>query len=215
MSAATQHVSRILVIDDTKTDRDLFKYLLTQSGFYVETAADGEEALAALKKGEFDLALCDYLMPNMDGLEFLLKMRQDSRLSHVIVIIITSDETEETKVKLLKAGANDFIHKGVSKNEVVARIRVHLDAQNAQVNRKILEVAGEMANSINQPLSVLVAALDVLKEMVQSLSAGQKEEFMEALKTINKQADSMIVTSENLKRLALDTRKHYKVDKKA
>ncbi len=214
MSAAqSKSLNRILVVDDTKTDRDLFKYLLTQAGFVVETAADGQEALAALKKNDFDLALCDYLMPNMDGYDFLLQVRKDSKLSHVIVIIITSDETEETKVKLLKAGANDFIHKGVSKNEVVGRIRVHLDAQTAQVHRKVLEVAGEMANSINQPLSVMVAALDVLKDKVQTLSAGQKSEFLEVLKTIDKQADAMMVTSENLKKLALDNRKHYKIEK--
>jgi DNA-binding response OmpR family regulator len=213
-SAKVGKPGRILVIDDSKADRDLFKYSLMQDGFLVETACDGREALAMFTKEDYDLALCDYYMPNMDGYQFLTELRKESKWAHVIVIIVTSDESEETKMKLLKAGVNDFIHKGTSHAEIVARIRVHLDVQSAHGNRKILELAGEMADQINQPLSVMVAALDVLREKVQTeLPAGQKTEYLEALVAINKQADSMIRVAENLKKLGMDTRKHYRIEK--
>ena len=74
----------------------------------------------------------------MDGYEFLQKVRQEPRFAHVIVIIITSDESDETKAKLLRGGANDFVHKGDSHDEIIACIRVHLSAQAAQADRKVL-----------------------------------------------------------------------------
>lgn len=213
-SAKGSKPGRILIIDDSKTDRDLFKYSLSQDGFSVETATDGREALAMFAREDFDLALCDYYMPNMDGYQFLTELRKEPKWAHVIVIIVTSDESEETKMKLLKAGVNDFIHKGTSHAEILARIRVHLDVQAAHSNRKILEMAGVMADDINQPLSVMIAAIDVLKEKVQTeLTAGQRTEYLEALVAINKQADIMIKVAEKLKQLGMDTRKHYKFEK--
>ena len=206
-------MEHILVVDDTKSDRNLFKFLLSRCGFHVETAADGFEALELMQRKDFDLVLCDYLMPNLDGYEFLRKVRQEPEFSHVIVIIITSDESDETKAKLLKAGANDFVHKGDSHDEIVARIRVHLSANAAQADRKVLEVICELADQINQPLSTLISTLDVLKEKVQSeLSTSQKEDFSLLLNTVHKEADTMMVISEGLKKLIVDAHLHSKFD---
>jgi len=206
-------MERILVVDDTKSDRNLFKLLLTRSGFLVETASDGNEALEILKNKDFDLVLCDYLMPNLNGYEFLMRVRQEPKFSHVIVIIITSDESDETKTRLLKAGANDFVHKGDSHDEIVARIRVHLNANAAQADRKVLEVVCGLADSINQPLSALSSALDILKEKVETdLTASQKEDFLLFLNTVNKEAQEIMLISKDFKKLIVDAHLHSKFD---
>lgn len=199
--------NRVLVVDDTQLDRNLFKYVLTRNGFTVEVAMDGAQALDVLSKQDFDLVLCDYQMPNVDGYEFLTRARQNPKLAHIIIIIITSDESDETKQKLLRGGANDFVHKGDGPDEILARIRVHLSAQAGQSHRKGLELACELADNISQPLSVLVATLDVLKEKVETeIPADQKAEFLEMLGIIDKEADAMIGIAEDLKRLSVDTR---------
>ena len=207
----TQVLPRILIVDDTKTDRDLFKYLLKGSGFDVEVAADGIQALELMEKIDFDLVLCDYLMPNLDGYGFLLKVRRNPKFSHVIVISITSDESDDTKTKLLNAGVNDFVRKGDSHDEIIARMRVHLNAQAALADLKVLEMACALTDRINQPLSVFIAALDLLKEKIRTeLPEANQQDFHELLKTLDKEADSMIAISEGLKKLSMDTNKRYK-----
>jgi len=197
----------ILLVDDTKTDRDLFKFLLGRNGFIVKTAADGFEALELLNSNDFDLVLCDYLMPKMDGYEFLRKIRQEPKFSHVIVIIITSDESDEIKAKLLKGGANDFVHKGDSPAEIMARIKVHLNAQAANTDRKVLEVACDLADKISQPLSSILALLDELKEKAQKeLPESQRQVFLGLLNNINKEADAMSSISQHLKELKINAR---------
>lgn len=206
---------RILVVDDTKTDRDLFKFFISQAGYEVDVAGNGEEALQLLAKKEFDLALCDYQMPTMDGLEFLTKLRTNEAYNHLVVIIITSDESEATKVKLLKAGANDFIHKGCSANEILARIKTHLDAQAGYFNRQILSMAGKLASELNEPLGVMVAALDVLKLKVQQdIASNKKSEYETVLTALNKEAEAMMRITEHLRKLGMDTTKVYKTEKR-
>ena len=205
----SEEKQRILVVDDTKSDRDLFKYLLDRSGFEVEVASGGVQAIVMLEEKDFDLVLCDYLMPSPDGYEFLRKVRQDARLSHMIIIIITSDESDETKAKLLGGGANDFVRKGDSHDEIVARIRVHLNAQAAKADRKVLEITCELADKISQPLSVLIAGLDLLDEKIKTeLRDDQKKDFQGLVGTVNKEADALIVITQELKTICMKAHKH-------
>jgi len=204
----TRGAYRILFVDDARSDRDLFKFLLGRGGFIVETATDGVKALELLEqRQDFDLVLCDYLMPNMNGYEFLQKVRQDPKFSHVIVIMITSDESVETKIKLLKSGANDFVHKGDSHDEIIARLKVHLNAYTAKADRKILEVASELANKINHPLVDLLRTLELLKKKVLTeLPEDQQDSFLELLGSVNQQTHAITAISEDLKKIIVGAR---------
>ena len=205
---------KVLVLDDTKIDRDLFKLMLEKKGYSVETASNGQEALTMFEKQEFDLVLCDYLMPVMDGHDFLLKIREKTAFNDLIVIMMTSDETQETKVKLLKAGANDFIHKGASNDEVMARVRAHLNANETSAAKAVLKIAGGLANEINQPLIVMTTALELLKEKLdKGLSAKKKEQLLAILKTVESQVERMESLTESIHRLGMDPTKHYRLEK--
>lgn len=216
MSAVNQNPNyKILIVDDSKPDRDLFSHFVKQVGYKFDTASNAAEALSKMTQTEFDLILCDYFMPNMTGYELLVKIRENPKFGHVIVIIVTSDESEDTKIKLLKAGANDFVHKGVSNIEIMARIKTHLKAKEVSSSKAVLETAGKFANDINQPLSVMMAALDLLKDKVETdVITDRKNEFLVIVKNVNEQIDAMSELVNNIKKLDLDVRKHYKFEVK-
>ena len=205
---------KILVVDDTKIDRDLYVAMLKQVGFSVDTAANGEEAIAMLEKQKCDLILCDYSMPVLDGLGFLRKVRQIYALSHLVVIIVTSDETQESKVVLLKAGANDFIHKGASADEFMARVRTHLEASEISWAKAVLKTAGGLVNEISQPLSAMAMAIVLLKENIEKdVSASKREQMSAVLQTLSLQVDRLTTLTNNIRKLGMDPSTHQRVEK--
>ena len=145
---------------------------------------------------------------------FLIKLREKTTLHHLIVIVVTSDETQETKIKLLKAGANDFIHKGASKDEIMARVRAHLNAKEISAAKAVLKIAGGLANEIHQPLMVMTTAVELLKEkMEKDLSAQKKEQLLAILRTVESQVERMGSLTESIHRLGMDPTKHYRLEK--
>ena len=122
-SSATEIKANILVVDDEPQITRVLKTSLSSQGYGIRTAADGEEALQMLKDWSPDLIVTDLRMPNMDGLELCRRVRTESR----IPIIVLSVKGEETiKVEALDAGADDYVTKPFSMNELVARIRAAL-----------------------------------------------------------------------------------------
>ena len=125
----SKKVIKILVIDDSATDRDMMKMFLAKEGYDVVAVSSAQEGLIRMAQEHFDLTLCDYNMPVMDGEAFIERVRQDSVLKGAVVIIITSDQDKAIKVRLLKRGANDFIHKGAAREEILARMEAHINAK--------------------------------------------------------------------------------------
>ena len=81
---------KILVVDDEELNRILLTTSLQESGYAVETAEDGQQALQLLRSGEFDAVLLDLIMPRMDGYQTLAEMRSDAALRRIPVIVISS-----------------------------------------------------------------------------------------------------------------------------
>jgi two-component system, OmpR family, KDP operon response regulator KdpE len=113
----------ILVVDDEPQITRVLKTTLSSHGYGVRAAGDGQEALNEMKNWPPDLIITDLRMPTMDGLELCRRVRKDSR----IPIIVLSVKGEETiKVEALDAGADDYITKPFSVNELLARVRATL-----------------------------------------------------------------------------------------
>jgi two-component system KDP operon response regulator KdpE len=122
-SSDTEIKANILVVDDEPQITRVLKTSLSSQGYGIRTAADGEEALQTMREWAPDLIVTDLRMPNMDGLELCRRVRTQSR----IPIIVLSVKGEETiKVEALDAGADDYVTKPFSMNELVARIRAAL-----------------------------------------------------------------------------------------
>jgi len=101
----------ILVVDDSITSRMLIKDILESSGFSVKTASDGIDAITVLKTEKFDLVVSDVEMPRMDGFELTLKIRNDSTLRNLPVILITALAKQEDRERGIDSGANAYIVK--------------------------------------------------------------------------------------------------------
>jgi two-component system KDP operon response regulator KdpE len=115
--------SNILVVDDEPQITRVLKTTLSGHGYGVRTAADGEEALQIMKDWSPDLIMTDLRMPNMDGLELCRRVRAQSRTP---IIVLSVKGEEAIKVEALDAGADDYITKPFSVNELLARIRATL-----------------------------------------------------------------------------------------
>ena len=113
----------ILVVDDEAQITRVLKTTLSAQGYGIRTAPDGMQALLEMKSWPPDLVITDLRMPNMDGLELCRQIRKQSR----IPIIVLSVKGEETiKVEALDAGADDYVMKPFSVNELLARVRAAL-----------------------------------------------------------------------------------------
>lgn len=115
---------RILIIDDDTFICDILKKQLNGSKYEVETAFSGKSGMEALRSGKFDLVLCDYRLPDTDGLELLQKIKAVSQST--IVIIITAYADVRQAVKLMKMGADDYITKPLQHEEILSLIKTKL-----------------------------------------------------------------------------------------
>ena len=114
---------RILIADDEADLREPLGYALRQQGFEVGFAADGESALEQARTGEFDLLVCDVLMPGMLGTDVCRILRSESDLP---IILLTAKDAELDRVLGLELGADDYVTKPFSSPELVSRIRALL-----------------------------------------------------------------------------------------
>ncbi len=100
------------MVDDSATVREVERKLLTNHGYNVTTAVDGLDAWNIVREKYFDLIVTDIDMPNMDGIEFLLQVREDHTLQGIPVIIVSYKDREEDRLKGLNAGADYYLTKG-------------------------------------------------------------------------------------------------------
>jgi len=112
--------ARILVVDDEREIRRCLELSLEEKGYTVLAAESGEKALDLLKQSPADVAIVDLLLPGMDGIELTKSIRQRSTLP---IIILSAIGDDKKKVEALETGADDYVTKPFSIEEVVARIR--------------------------------------------------------------------------------------------
>lgn len=127
---------RILIIDDEQNMRHMLKSLLNKEGFDVDTAADGEEGLSAIRGHIYNYILCDIKMPKMDGLTFLGKAQ--GRLDHTTVIMMSAYGNIDTALQAMKAGAYDFITKPFKTDEVLLTLKKAREREELRRENEIL-----------------------------------------------------------------------------
>ena len=135
-------MAKILIIDDEKPIRGSLREILEYEKYQIEEAQDGEEGLAMIAKGEYDLVLCDIKMPKMDGMEVLHKAIEAGFEGQFIMI--SAHGTIETAVEATKMGAFDFIQKPPDLNRLLVTVKNALEKIDLVVETKVLrkKVAG-------------------------------------------------------------------------
>jgi len=116
-------MDRILAIDDNLQIQKLVTVNLQARGYVVQIAGSGEEAIDLFKIGQFDLILLDLILPGISGIEVCTWIRQQSDIP---IIVLSAREDEELKVRALDAGADDYVTKPFSQEELLARVRAVL-----------------------------------------------------------------------------------------
>ena len=121
--ASARAKGNILVVDDEPQITRVLKTTLSAQGYGVRTAGDGDEALSVMSDWSPDLLITDLRMPNMNGLELCRHVRAKSRIP---IMVLSVKGEELTKVEALDAGADDYVTKPFSVNELLARVRAAL-----------------------------------------------------------------------------------------
>jgi class 3 adenylate cyclase/CheY-like chemotaxis protein len=115
--------ARILIADDNPDNLDIFRTRLAAHGYEVLTATDGQEALAVALEMRPDLILLDVMMPKIDGTDVCRRLKADSSLSFMPIVMITAKTATEDIVTALEAGADEYLTKPVDHGALVARVK--------------------------------------------------------------------------------------------
>ncbi|MEM1384451.1 MAG: SpoIIE family protein phosphatase [Pseudomonadota bacterium] len=154
---AVTRITRILVVDDSKTQRLLICARLRRWGYHVVEAADGAEALAILKEQPINLVLSDWVMPKLSGPELCQAIRAEDWARYIYVILLTTKNLREDVLTGLSAGADDFLSKPVDEGELHARL---------QAGQRLLMMQDELIEK-NRQITDAYAELKTLYESIE------------------------------------------------
>ncbi|WP_153115899.1 response regulator transcription factor [Rhodocyclus tenuis] len=115
-------IKKILVVDDSPTERHFLGELLTEAGYQVITAESGEEGIAKAKSERPDLVLMDVVMPGLNGYQATRTLTRDEQTKNIPIIVCTTKGQETDKIWGLRQGALDYLVKPVNGEELLARI---------------------------------------------------------------------------------------------
>jgi twitching motility two-component system response regulator PilH len=115
-------IKKILVVDDSATDRFYLSELLEKAGFEVSTAESGEDCLAKVETSPPDLVLMDIMMPGLNGFQTTRALSKNPATAHIPVIVCTGKEQATDRMWALRQGAKDSVMKPVSADELLGKI---------------------------------------------------------------------------------------------
>jgi len=157
---------RVLVVEDSARLSALISRLLTDNGFAVDMAETGDAAEAALDVASYDIVLLDLTLPDADGLAVLRKMRQGGCKAPVIVVTARSEVVQ--RVQLLDAGADDYLVKPFSLDELLARVRAVL-RRPAQMTDDTLSAANVSLEMKSMTLTIDGAGVEISRRELSVL----------------------------------------------
>nr|WP_184805060.1 adenylate/guanylate cyclase domain-containing protein [Rhizobium leucaenae] len=169
-SAVTERAGRILIVDDTASNRDLLSRRLRRDGHTVVAASSGDEALCIFDQQEFDLVLADVLMPDMNGIELLSQLKANRHFREIPVVMISGLKDDDAVARCIEAGAEDYLRKPINPVLLKARIAACIERRHWRTREKQylaqIEFEKERANTL------LHAVLP--KQVVKRLADGEE-----------------------------------------
>ena len=161
--------SRILVVDDNASNRDLLSRRLAREGYQATTAEDGAVALALVAAEEFDLVLLDLMMPGMSGFEVLCRLRADERSRHIPVIMISALDELDSAVRCIEVGAEDYLPKPF--NPVLLRARIGACIEKKRLRDREQAVLSELCAEKERAEALLLNILP--RKIVERMRRGE------------------------------------------
>jgi signal transduction histidine kinase len=205
---------RILIVDDEMINRVLLSTNLQESGYLVETAEDGQQALEMLSAQAFDVVLLDLIMPRMDGYQVLAQMKSDDVLRRIPVIVISSSDEIESVVRCIEMGATDYLTKPFNPVLLHARLKASLASlheermailrqQLAQVTATQEEERQRIARELHDGMGPALASLNLRLRTARKLL---ERDDHPAAKEIEELAELVQANIQDIRRLIHDLR---------
>lgn len=160
---------KVLVVDDTPTNVTVLLGHLNRAGYKVLVAADGTSAIDQARYAQPDLILLDVMMPGLDGYRTCERLKDDARTASIPVIFMTALDEVEDKIKAFAVGAVDHITKPFQAEEVLVRVRTHLELQ--RLRRELEAANAGLERRVAERTAELNSALDELRQLKSRVDA--------------------------------------------
>lgn len=186
---------RLLIVDDEKRLAESLAYILKKSGYAVDICLDGETGYEMAETGVYDTIILDRMLPKLDGLSMLKKIR--SQGVETPVILLTARDSAEERVEGLDSGADDYLVKPFSTEELLARLRALIRRKDRHLSGNSIEAAGLILDPVRGEVTsgksvIKLTPKEVLLLELLMLNQGQvvnKERILEKIWGYNSEID--------------------------
>jgi class 3 adenylate cyclase len=163
----------VLVVDDDSDQQELLKLLLSAAGYQVSVAGNAEDALASIAVSPPDVVILDVMMPGIDGFEACRRIRANTQTLDLPVVLVTALNSREERVTGIESGADDFLSKPVSREELLARVRslVRLNVARKALTQERLLAEKSKTDHMRTMFERYVAP-SVVEQILRSPGAG-------------------------------------------
>mgnify|MGYP000456698375 CR=1 FL=1 len=168
----------ILIVDDSADNRDMLSFILSADGFDITISCNGKEAVESVKQQTPDLILMDVLMPEMDGYEATMAIREYLGDTHIPILFLTGLTDDDTLSKCLSVGGDDFLYKPITHQVLKAKIKAHKRIRDLTLQLKRKNKALRLAQKQNEAEQKIAKALFERVMDESSYSSESVKSFM-------------------------------------
>lgn len=187
----------ILIVDDNHQNLRVVSSFLKDRNYNLALATSGEKTIELLEKIETDLILLDIMMPEMDGLETCRIIKENPKTADIPVIFLTAKNQTEDIIEGFEAGGVDYITKPFNRDELLVRIKNHVDL--AKAKKKIIEMNNTrdklysiIAHDIKSPLNSIIFTFNMINDGLFDTQSEHFSSIMKDLETSTKETKSLI-----------------------
>ena len=144
---------KVLIVEDENSLLELLKFNFTKDGFKVDTAMDGETALEKILNKAPDLLVLDWMLPKLSGIELCRRIRKNKEIKNLPIIMLTARGEEDARLRGLETGADDYITKPFSVNELMARVKAVLRRIRPMFAEEVLSYKGIVVDLVSHSVN--------------------------------------------------------------
>lgn len=187
----------ILIVDDEPISLKYLGNLLDLRGYKIFYATNGQKAVDVLQNTKPDIILLDVILPDINGFDLCRKIKSDENLSSIPVLFLTGLTDIKEKMKGFQAGAADYITKPFEEEEILARVKTHLELRKSYEKLSLLNATKDkffsiIAHDLRNPFSSISGFTELMETDYESLTEEEKKLFIGEISKISKNANDLL-----------------------